>query len=296
MHETLPLLVSSGMDGRIMIWELPPDLLSPSLQFPSRLPPPRPHLPLSTPAPPRAAPLLLPGPPIFSTNTIHQGCWVDQVRWNSRHGTEVVSKASKPHVWDREMPRSSIQIWRANVVELLAPPEGITEEGMSMVEHWETTKAAVREQRGGFPVPDANSLDSSLAYVVLNEVVLEDRNYIGDQFAHRQETQTRRDGSDGGSVSLALVSTRENALYTFQNPSEPSSVPSTQDPTLEDLFPAERESEFEFHPRLLPEWVGDSLPGMAHFRHLAFDERGEWLVGVGDRGKLAIWRRGGVRN
>ncbi|BGP29071.1 hypothetical protein JCM10296v2_000807 [Rhodotorula toruloides] len=291
-HALQPLLVSSGADGFIKIWRIPPNILAATPHWPST---PL-HRPPTSPPPPSKAPIL--GPPICSSHAVHSGQWPDQVSFLSPSSCTILSKSAVSHPSSRFSPRTSVKIWVPTILDVL--PDAKAEKRRAELERSrsEASTADPRQvprhiaERPHLPIDARSESGFRIAY----EAILEAQNCIGDTVGIYRRPSTpeagRRpadvffvvptptrmpltDGADGRQGDPALYFFRPFALPTspaaFDSPSESqrsASVGGSSDkrPASKDsldqlakkLFPPDRDRlAHDFTPRLLPSAVLD---------------------------------------
>lgn len=218
---------------------------------------------------------------------MHAGVWVDQVRWKSSGGTEIISKASKIHSESPTRPQTSIKTFQPKVLDLFTRAEE-EEEGVTIRVMWRRKKEAVGEFAPA--IKDC----AALAFDTRKEISIEGTNCIGASFGHHK--------GDAGNLTI-LRSLLDNSAYFFADFSASFASPRTL-ATMETTFPDSREPfEFDFWPRQLPDSIthlGERLEGAGGqeegsegvvWRDFGVSREGKWVVAVGDNRSVAIWRR-----
>jgi hypothetical protein len=272
IHSLLPLVVSSGADGKIRIWRIPPSLLGLSWPLhPHALRPP----PSQTLKPPTL------GPPIFSSRYIHDGVWPDQVVWASDASCHIVSKSSGTDEEGR--PTKVIKMWSPEVLHRdlapLDPKDDVKkrEKERSTRQAWEADNDGIRQTTS--ILDDTTPLD----YSVLWQIVLQDQNYVGDTFAiHRRPLFKKCDPESETTESFIAVAAMVDppSILTYRISQHPDS-PSYERTGKEDWGP----------PQLLPSSISPEV-NKRHYRSVAVSpEGGKWMIAVGQEGSIAYWRR-----
>ncbi|BGO93092.1 hypothetical protein NBRC10512_003277 [Rhodotorula toruloides] len=287
-----PLLVSSGADGFIKVWRLPPNIFSATPHWPSA---PL-YRPPTSPPPPSNAPVL--GPPIFSSYAVHPGQWPDQVSFLSASSCTILSKAAVSHDSSRFSPRTSVKIWVPTILDVL--PDAKAEKRRAEVERSRSEASTAdpcqvprqTDERPPLPI-DARS---ESGFRVMYEAILEGQNCVGDTVGIYRRPPTLETGRGPADVFFVVpTSTRmplfegmdgrhgEPALYFFR-PFAPPEAPVSADSPSESqrsasiggsgdkrtaskesvdqiaktLFPPDRDRlAHDFTPRLLPSAVTD---------------------------------------
>lgn len=235
------------MDARILIWPLPPSLLSATPTFPtSGSSPPFSHP--SSPSPPSRRPVPSLSPPLFSSLSIHPGQWPSSVAFASPAHALIISSAPVTHHDATLAPRKCVKLWSADFLDVA--PSREAEEGRR---RWEREVAefetAKRQGAGGgaagadrgprrfptFTQEDGLKWRSDSGFRVKYEVVLEGQHCIGDKIGYYRPLSSMEAGDDGVQEPLIAVPTvltaggSENGdgLYFFRPFTAPPLSPSS---------------------------------------------------------------------
>lgn len=325
IHPTKPLIVSSGADGYIKIWQIPVKLLETFTTWP--LQPPHP------PGRSKTLPFQLLGPPILSVR-VHPGQWCDQALWASSHNLTIISKASRLiNIIDTKDASKKlvkeVKVWlplistvqdgrkekNRKMSSVIVPPEFTSDE----VNH-----ETLREVLDGGDSEHAQTVDKrNSSWSSLGVIHLGNGNRIGESFGFlRPSSLEHLDEPPGDTVLMVSTSKESLSFFTplssrqfetttpsseYTLPLKLSSVPPPNPPpkylskkarhhNLTSLeFPPTRDrSANEFDPRLSPAFVSNlkGKAGKGVFNCVAISpEEGKWVIGVGLDGCWVVWRR-----
>ncbi|ORY72743.1 hypothetical protein BCR35DRAFT_333920 [Leucosporidium creatinivorum] len=309
IHPRFPFVVTSGVDGKILLWRFPESLRGPTWPADGedlyRHPPTA-----SVPVPP--PPLL--DAPFFTSTSIHDG-WCDQVLFASHSTAHIFSKAGRPATDALPVSGKEIKLWCPTILDRNAYTPGpqtptFNDDDPSALAH------LLNQRASSFPDgPDRNPISS--AYRVYRRIDLDDENALQDRMGLHLLPLEAEDPSAILQTVLFVPTANEPSLYAFR-PFGPLPTPTPAPEDRQLSFAEEREERLEalmatgedralydMVPRLRPSAImdveaqkvagGTKQPGKGgemRLRCVAVQPNGaKWVVGVGDDGLLLIWRR-----
>lgn len=262
---------------------------------------------------------------LFTSAAIHQGQWVDQVSWNSSTDCSIISKSNSTYTPDTIIPptivqrstpkpklQKSIKFWSPNVLTSL-----LSSDDPNSAQKWYDLRKEAKARREADGIRDGLQFDESAGahyFDYKSGVELRiagDENYVGDTVGILRKSMFTRKGEEEKEErvdeTMLFVPHFENSTVEVFRPHSLSSIIdfklklAERPEIVEALFPLDGVRQRDFIPEILPSKIlelrVEQEREKVHFRSIEIQpEGGKWMLGVGDNGLVAYWRRRKCQN